>query len=42
MNRRIKVLVVEDSLTAQKILVKILSADSQIEVIAVASSGEEA
>jgi two-component system chemotaxis response regulator CheB len=42
MNKRIKVLVVEDSLTAQKILVKILSADSQIEVIAVASSGEEA
>ena len=42
MNRRIKVLVVEDSLTAQKILVKILSADSQIEVVAVASSGEEA
>lgn len=42
MNRRIKVLIVEDSLTAQKILVKILSADSQIEVVAVASSGEEA
>lgn len=42
MTKRIKVLVVEDSLTAQKILVKILSADSQIEVVAVASSGEEA
>lgn len=42
MTRRIKVLVVEDSLTAQKILVKILSADSQIEVVGVASSGEEA
>lgn len=42
MTKRIKVLVVEDSLTAQKILVKILSADSEIEVVAVASSGEEA
>ncbi len=42
MKKRIKVLVVEDSLTAQKILVKILSADSEIEVVAVASSGEEA
>lgn len=42
MTKKIKVLVVEDSLTAQKILVKILSADSEIEVVAVASSGEEA
>ncbi|CAN5620901.1 chemotaxis protein CheB [soil metagenome] len=42
MSSKIKVLVVEDSLTAQKILVKILNADSQIEVVAVASSGEEA
>lgn len=42
MTKRIKVLVVEDSLTAQKIIVKILSADSEIEVVAVASSGEEA
>lgn len=42
MTKKIKVLVVEDSLTAQKILVKILSADSEIEVVAIASSGEEA
>jgi len=42
MKKRIRVLVVEDSLTAQKILLRILGADSQIEVVGVASSGEEA
>lgn len=40
--KKIKVLVVDDSLTAQKLLVAILNNDPQIEVSGVASSGEEA
>lgn len=42
MNPTLKVMVVEDSLTAQKLLVSILSKDPSIDVIGVASSGEEA
>lgn len=37
-----KVLVVEDSLTAQKLLISIFNQDPALEVIAVAGSGEEA
>jgi Chemotaxis response regulator containing a CheY-like receiver domain and a methylesterase domain len=42
MNAPLKVMVVEDSLTAQKLIVSILSKDPNIDVIGVASSGEEA
>lgn len=42
MNSPLKVMVVEDSLTAQKLIVSILSKDPNIDVIGVASSGEEA
>lgn len=40
--RKTTVLVVEDSLPAQKILVSIIDSDPNLEVIAVAGSGEEA
>ncbi len=42
MKAPIRVMIVEDSLAAQKLLVKILSQDKQIEVVAIVSSGEEA
>ncbi len=42
MKAPIRVMIVEDSLTAQKLLVKILSQDKQIEVVSIVSSGEEA
>ena len=40
--RKTTVLVVEDSLPAQKVLVSIIDSDPNLEVIAVAGSGEEA
>lgn len=42
MKAKLKVLIVEDSLTAQKMLVSILGSDPGIEVVGVASDGEEA
>lgn len=40
--KKLKVLIVEDSLTAQKMLVSILERDAEIEVVGVASDGKEA
>lgn len=40
--QKLKILIVEDSLTAQKLLVNILEKDPDLSVIGVASSGEEA